>query len=77
MSPIYQEDFKFASWFMVVDQRKSTSQNWVSLDPISYNVCHMKMIPKETLLFMTLQTTLMLKSRDIFAWKVNFYGEIL
>ena len=46
MSPKYQYNFKFTSWFKVVDERKSTSQNWDSLDPISYNFCHMKEIPK-------------------------------
>ena len=33
MSPEDQENFKFASWFKEVDQRKSTGQNWGSLDP--------------------------------------------
>ena len=46
MIPKYQYNFKFASWFKEVEQRKSTSQNWGSLDPISYNFCHMKMIPR-------------------------------
>ena len=75
MSPKSQDNVKLARWFMVVDQRKSTSQNWGSLDPISYNFYHIKMIKRETLLKMTFQKTLMLKSRRSFAWKVNFYGE--
>ena len=62
MSPKNQDNVKLASWFMVVDQRKSTGQNWGSLDPISYHLCHMKMIPRETLLKMTFLTTFMLKS---------------
>ena len=62
---------------MVVDQRKSTGQNWGSLDPISYNCCHMKMIPRETLLKMTIQKPLMLKPRGKYAWNVIFYGERL
>ena len=77
MSPKDQENVKLASWFMVVDQRKSTGQNWGSLDPISYNICHTKILSRETLLIMTLKTTFMLKSRDIFSWKVTFYGERL
>ena len=60
MRPKYQDNDKLASWFMVVDQRKSIGQNWGSLDRISYNICHIKMIQREKLLFMTLQTTLML-----------------
>ena len=75
MSKKYQENFIFASWVMVVDQRKSTGQNWGSLDTISYDVCHMQMLPRETFLLMTLKTTLMLMSRDIFACKVFCYGE--
>ena len=75
MSPKRQKNVKLASWFMVVDLRKSTSQNWGSLDPISYNVCHMKMILREKLLKMTFQTTFMSKSRVILSWKVIFYGE--
>ena len=75
MSPKSQENVKLASWFMVVDQRKSTSQNWGSLDPISYNFCHMKMIPRDQLLKIKLQTTFMFKSRSIFAWKVILYGK--
>ena len=35
----------------------SSDQNWVSIDIISYNFHHMKMIPRETLLLMTFQTT--------------------
>ena len=77
MSPKIQDNVKLARWFMVVDQRKSTGQNWGSLDPISYNFCHMKMIPRETLLKVTFQTTFMLRSRSSFAWKVIFYGERL
>ena len=77
MSPKSQENVKLERWFMVVDQRKSTSQNWGSIDPISFNFCHIKMIPRETLLKMTFQKTLMLKSRRSFAWKVFFYGERL
>ena len=61
MSPKDQNNFKFANWFEEVDQRKSTSQNWGSLDPISYNFCHMKMIPRETLLLMTFQKTFMFR----------------
>ena len=75
MSPKNQENVKLARWFMVVDQRKSIGQNWGSLDPISYNVCHMKMILREKLLKMTFQTTFMSKSRVILSWKVIFYGE--
>ena len=77
MSPKDQEKFKFASWFIEVDQRKPTGQNWGSLYTISCNICHMKIIPREKLLFMTLQTTFMLTSRASFAWKVIFYGERL
>ena len=77
MSPKSQENVKLASWFMVVDQRKSTGQNWGFLDPISYNFCHMKMIPREKLLQMTFQITLMLKDRAIFFWNVIFYGKRL
>jgi hypothetical protein len=77
MSPKSQENAKLATWFMVVDQRKSTSQIRGCIDPISFNFCHMKMIPKETLLKMTFQKTLMLKYRGGFAWKVIFYGERL
>ena len=77
MSPKSQDNIKLASWFMVVDQRKSTDQNWGSLDPISYNVCLMKMIPRSKLLKMAFQTTFMLNSRASFAWKVIFYDERL
>ena len=31
-------------------QMNSSDQNWVSLDPISYNLHHMKIIPREKLL---------------------------
>ena len=72
MSPKNQDNVKLASWFMVVDQRKSTGQSWGSLDPISYNFCHMKIIPSEELLKITLQTTFMLRLRASFAWKVIF-----
>ena len=51
---------------------KSTGQNWGSLDPISYNFGHMKMIPRENLLFMTLQTTFMFASRANFFRKSFF-----
>ena len=77
MSPKDQDNFKFASSFMMVDQRKSIGQNWGSLDPISYTFCHMKIITRESLLLMTLKTTFMLWSRSSFAWKVTFYGERL
>ena len=50
MSLKSQENCKLARWLMEVDQRNSSDQNWVSLDPISYNVYHMKMITRETLL---------------------------
>jgi hypothetical protein len=46
ISPKDQENFKFTSWFKEVDQRKSTGQNWGSLDPISYKFCNIKMIPR-------------------------------
>jgi hypothetical protein len=77
MSPKNQENAKLERWFMVVDQRKSSSQIWGCIDPISFNFGHMKMIPKETLLKMTFQKTLMLKYKHGFAWKVIFYGERL
>ena len=77
MSPKSQDNIKLARWFMVVEQRKSTSQNLGSLDPISYNICHTKMIPRETLLLIKFQTTFMLKSRDSFACEVIFYDERL
>ena len=50
MSLKSQENCKLASWLMVVGQMNSSNQNWVSLDPISYNFNHMKMIPREKLL---------------------------
>ena len=72
MSPKSQENVKLARWFMVVDQRKSTGQNWGSIDHISYNFYQMKMIPREKLHYMTFQTTFMLSSRGSLAWKVIF-----
>ena len=56
MSPKNQENVKLTRWFMVVDQRKSIGQSGGSLDPISYNICHIKMILREKLLIMTFQT---------------------
>ena len=50
MSLKSQENCKLASWLMVVGQMNSSHQNWVSLEPISYNFHHMKIIPRETLL---------------------------
>ena len=50
MSQESQENWKLASWLMVVGQMNSSDQNWVSLDPISYNFHHMEMITRETLL---------------------------
>ena len=41
-----QENWKLASWLMVVGQMNSSDQNWVSLDPIAYNFHHMKIIPR-------------------------------
>ena len=46
MSLESQDNWRLASWLMVVGQMNSSDQNWVSLDPISYNFCHMKMIPR-------------------------------
>ena len=37
MSLKSQENWRLASWLMVVGQMNSSDQNWVSLDPISYN----------------------------------------
>ena len=48
--PKSQEKWRLASWLMVVGQMKSSDQNWVSLDPISYNFHHIKIIPREKLL---------------------------
>ena len=50
MSQESQENWKLASWLMVVGQMNSSDQNWVSLDPISYNFHHMKIIPRSKLL---------------------------
>ena len=36
MSLESQENWRLASWLMVVGQMNSSDQNWVSLDPISY-----------------------------------------
>ena len=75
--PKKSREFQLASWLMVVGQMNSSYQNWVPLDPISYNLQHMKMIPRETLLWMTFQTTLILRSKPSFAWKVIVYVERL
>jgi hypothetical protein len=50
MSQESQENWKLASWLMVVGQMIPSDQNWVSLDPISYNFHYIKMIPREKLL---------------------------
>ena len=50
MSQESQENWRLASLLMVVGQMNSFDQNWVPLDPISYNFHHIKMIPRETLL---------------------------
>ena len=50
MSQESPNNWRLASWLMVVGQMNSSAQNRVSLDPISYNFHHMKMIPRETLL---------------------------
>ena len=49
MSLESQENWRLASWLMVVGQMNSSDQNWISLDSISYNYHHMKMIPREKL----------------------------
>ena len=77
MSLQSQENCKLVSWLMVVGQINSSYQNWVSLDLISYKFHHIKMIPREKLLNMTLQKTFMFMSRANFACKVIFYVETL
>ena len=49
MSLKSQENWRLASWLMVVGQMNSSDQNQVPLDPISYTFYHMKMIPREML----------------------------
>ena len=77
ISPKIQDNIKLASWFMVVDQRNSTGQNWGSPDPISYNFCHMKITPRDKLLMITFETTFIFNLRSSFTWKDIFYGERL
>ena len=50
MSQESQENWRLASWLVVIGQTNSSDQNWVSLDPISYNFHHMKIIPRANLL---------------------------
>ena len=50
MSLEIQDNWRLDSWLVVVGQMNSSDQNWVSLDPISYNFHHMKMIPRENIL---------------------------
>ena len=46
MSLESQENWRLASWLMVVGQMNPSDQNWVSLDPIYYKLHHMKMLPR-------------------------------
>ena len=77
MSQESQENWKLPTWEIVVGQMNSSEENWVSLDLMSYYFHHMKIISRENLLYMTLQTTFMLRPRSSFSWKIIFYVETL